>query len=315
MTENLEEMQKLENLIIEKYKSILSSSPENELLEFRKYDLYTLLYKYFERFIFNSDPELNQDFYEAISEDFFKTEKKGNKHYSTLLENILNNKISPENFIEVFKKNFSKKIKHQHKKNFWFHKSGGAKIGEKTLRKIDKGESKYTFSVESQYKVTQEQEETDLFESLKASEHNKFNNTALIIDEESDVEEINRIIGKFDEKFIKETTYKVSGRQSIPDKIKKPYLGTIITWVVIAILTCMRRVPKDTAYAMLEQRRFFDRTLYDDWIKNGKIKKQKEIALWCNTTEKQIVTEKKSFFRTLDREDKKFILSIVENRR
>lgn len=69
--ENLKDTQRIqqENIITQSYESILSSSPDDALWSIRYWELYSLIYKYLETYIYPVESEYYSDFMEALSYD------------------------------------------------------------------------------------------------------------------------------------------------------------------------------------------------------------------------------------------------------
>lgn len=314
--ENLKDTQRIqqENIITQSYESILLSSPDDALWSIRYWELYNLIYKYLETYIYPVESEYYSDFMEALSYDC-KTENDSDCH-STFLNFLIKEKIPEDRFVSVFVSVISTAINQAKRRNYWFLKSGGSKISEKTLRKIAAGCSKNQFSITSE-NYEYGNETLSLFESDETADNNPFNEVPSRMLEVEETKELDDLLTDIDKKYVEAVSYKTKSKSETQNenKIKKPYLSAVITRVILLLFMCKRTVPIDTMSFLLLNRRFLYRPMYDDYLKTSEVYQQKEIAEIFNTTEKIISNEQKNFFRSFSKEKISLFLSLAGGNR
>lgn len=315
-SENSEEKAELEIIITQSYEGILSASRDDALWSVRYWELYRLIYKYLETYVFPKTSNQYLDFIEAFSDDYKdgkeNKEDKSEKPHSTFLNFLLKENIPKEKFVSKVVSIIYRAIKQTKEKTNWFFKSGGCKISEKTLRKIASGISDAQFDLISE-NYEYDGESLSLFEDEEAAEKNPFNDVPLRLRNVEETEDLKKLLDEIDEKYVKEVSYKT---KNIPEKldenkIKKPYLCAIVTRVILLMFMGRKWVPIDTMNVLLLHRHFLYRPLYDYYIKNSEVYEQKKIAEIFNTTEKIISSEQGKFFRSFSKEKINLLLRLA----
>lgn len=315
MTGNQTESEKIEliNIITQNYEAILSSDPSDRFWSIRYWELHSLIYKFFETYVYTKESSFYLDFIEAFSNDYKGDEgSETQAPYSTFLNYLIKNKIESSKLLPVIKAIMVHAISNSKKSNFWFYKSGGSRIGEKTLRKIVDECDETNFSVVSE-NVNYNGQELSLFDSEAAMEHTASAEVPEAMIDIEDAEELEALLSDVDQKYVKEVTYKTNNN-SVPQdgqKIKKPYLCAIVTRVIILLFMCKRRIPQDTMYYLLYKRRFLYRPMLDEYIETGEVCKQVDIAKQFNQTEKIISNEQKKFFESFSKNQKNRFLFLA----
>lgn len=229
---------------------------------------------------------------------------------------LIKEKIPEDRFVSVFVSVISTAINQAKRRNYWFLKSGGSKISEKTLRKIAAGCSKNQFSITSE-NYEYGNETLSLFESDETADNNPFNEVPSRMLEVEETKELDDLLTDIDKKYVEAVSYKTKSKSETQNenKIKKPYLSAVITRVILLLFMCKRTVPIDTMSFLLLNRRFLYRPMYDDYLKTSEVYQQKEIAEIFNTTEKIISNEQKNFFRSFSKEKISLFLSLAGGNR